>query len=94
MFSGFHNNTLHNLEEIQDRLSALKEERNAAKNYLNEAQVENAGKMSKEETLEALASLDTIIESRDAEGLYNLVHNLIEKVIVLNGDVTIHWAFC
>lgn len=82
------------LEEIQDRLSSLKEERKAAENCLNEAEAENSGKMSKGEAAAALASLSGIIEAGDSDGLYALVHSLIEKVVVLNGDVTIYWAFC
>lgn len=40
------------------------------------------------------AALDAIIEAGDGAGLYNLVHSLIEKVVVLNGNITIYWAFC
>ena len=54
----------------------------------------DTGKLTKAEALEALESLDTVIRSGDKEALYNLVHILIEKVVVLNGDVEIHWAFC
>ena len=82
------------LEEIQDRLSALKEERKAAQNCLDEAEAENSGKMSKGEAAAVLASLSGIIEAGDSDGLYALVHSLIEKVVILNGDVTIYWAFC
>lgn len=82
------------LEEIQDRLSTLKEERKAAQEYLEEAEAENSGKMAKAEAAAALASLSDIIEAGDSDGLFALVHSLIEKVVVLNGNVTIYWAFC
>ena len=82
------------LEEIQDRLSVLKEERKAAQNCLDEAEAEDSGKMSKGEAAAALASLSGIIEAGDSDGLFALVHSLIEKVVVLNGNVTIYWAFC
>lgn len=82
------------LKEIQDRLSALKEERKAAQKCLEGAEAEDSGKMSKGEAAAALASLSGIIEAGDSDGLYALVHNLIEKVVILNGDVTIYWAFC
>ncbi len=82
------------LEEIQDRLSALKEERKAAQKCLEEAEGENSGKMSKKEATDALASLAGVIEAGDADRLYSLVHSLIEKVVVLNGEITIYWAFC
>ncbi len=82
------------LEEIQDRLVILKKEREAVQSCITEAEEENSGRMSKKEATEALASLESIIESGDTNGLYALVHNLIEKVIVLNGNITIHWTFC
>ena len=82
------------LEEIQDRLSALKEERGAVQKRLDEAEKANAGKMSKESAIASLASLGAVIESGDNAALYDLVHTLIEKVVYLNGDMAIYWAFC
>jgi len=82
------------LVEIQNRLSGLKEEREAVQKSLDEVEAEDSGKMSKWEAAAALASLSGIIESGDSDGLYALVHSLIEKVVVLNGNVTIYWAFC
>ena len=82
------------LEEIQDRLSALKEEREAVQKRLDEAEKASAGKLSKETAIASLASLEAVIESGDNAALYDLVHTLIEKVVYLNGDITIYWAFC
>ncbi len=82
------------LEEIQGRLAALKEERETAQNCLEEAEGESSGKMSKKEATDALASLAGVIEAGDSDRLYSLVHSLIEKVVVLNGEITIYWAFC
>ena len=82
------------LEEIQDRLSSLKEEREAVQKRLDEAEKASAGKLSKETAIASLASLGAVIESGDNAALYDLVHTLIEKVIYLNGDITIYWAFC
>ncbi|MEY8518250.1 recombinase family protein [Lachnospiraceae bacterium 29-84] len=82
------------LEEIQGRLSALKEERGAVQKRLDEAEKASAGKLPKEAALASLASLGAIIESGDKAALYDLVHTLIEKVVYLNGDITIYWAFC
>lgn len=82
------------LEEIQDRLSSLKEEREAVQKSIEEAEGESSGKLSKEEAIASLASLKAVIESGDNATLYDLIHTLIEKVVYLNGDITIHWAFC
>lgn len=82
------------LEEIQERLSALKEEREVVQKRLDEAEQENSGKLSKEDAIASLKSLDSILESGDNAALFDLVHTLIEKVVYLNGDITIYWAFC
>ena len=82
------------LEEIQDRLSSLKEEREAVQKSIEEAEEANSGKLSKEAAAASLASLEAVIESGDNAALYDLVHTLIEKVVYLNGDITIYWAFC
>ena len=82
------------LEEIQGRLAALKEEREAVQKRLDEAEKANTGKLSKEAAIASLASLGAVIESGDNAALYDLVHTLIEKVVYLNGDITIYWAFC
>ena len=75
-------------------LSALKEEREVVQKRLDEAEQENSGKLSKEDAIASLKSLDSILESGDNAALFDLVHTLIEKVVYLNGDITIYWAFC
>ena len=81
------------LPEINDRLSDLKEERGKLQELIEEAEAEASRKMSKPAALDALASLAGIVESGDNMALFDLVHTLIEKVVVLNGEVTIFWAF-
>ena len=80
------------MEEIQERLGAIKEERAKLQRTMEE--LEPAGKMSKAAATECLDSFAEIVESGDGEALYNLVHSLIEKVVVYKRDVTIHWKFC
>lgn len=82
------------LEEIQNRLTTLKEERQAVQKSLEEAEAASSGRLSREDALASLASLDAVIESRDNVALYDLVHILVEKVVYLNGNMTIYWAFC
>lgn len=82
------------LEEIQGRLSDLKSEREKLQENLEGLVEKTSGKLSKAAALEALDSLAAIINSGEADALYSLVHNLVRKVVVYNGDVTIHWAFC
>ena len=80
------------IEEIQERLGAIKEERAKLQRTMEE--LEPAGKMSKAAAVECLDSFAGILENGDNEALYNLTHSLIEKVIVYKKDVVIHWKFC
>lgn len=82
------------LEEVQGRLADLKEAREAAQACLEEAEKENSGKLPKADALASLASLDAVVSSGDAPALYALVHTLVNKVVVLNEEITIYWAFC
>ena len=81
------------LEEIAGRLSDLKEERAALSCSLEELENDAPGKMSKEEARAAVASFSSVVASGDPVALFALVHSLIEKIEVLNGDITIFWKF-
>lgn len=80
------------LEEVQERLSAIKEERAKLQRTMEE--LEPAAKLPKAAAADRLSSFAAIMESGDGEAIYNLVHSLIEKVVVYKKDVTIHWKFC
>jgi site-specific DNA recombinase len=82
------------LEEVQGRLADLKEERARVTANLEEMQNETDGKMSKAAALASLASFEEILKNGTPNDLFSLVHNLIEKIVILNGDITIYWAFC
>ena len=59
---------------------------------LEELEAEAPGKMSKEEARAAVASFSSVMASGDPAALFALVHSLIEKIEVLNGDITIFWS--
>lgn len=80
------------LEEIAERLSDLKEERAALSCSLKELEAEAPGKMTKEVARAAVASFSSVVASGDPAALFALVHSLIEKIEVLNGDITIFWS--
>lgn len=82
------------LEEIQERLAALKDERAKLQENLDALAAESSGKMSKADALSALGSFSAVIDGGNPDELFALVHSLIEKVVILNEEITIHWAFC
>lgn len=82
------------LDEISERMSELKEQRAEAEEALLELQGEERGTLPKPEAWDMICSLSDITEHGTPDELFSLVHTLIEKIEVLNGEITIHWAFC
>lgn len=82
------------LDEISERMSELKEQRAEVAEALETLQGEERNTLPKSEAWNMISSLSDIIEQGTPDELFSLVHTLIEKVEVLNGEITIHWAFC
>lgn len=81
------------LEELQPRISDLKEERGRLSSLLETMEEETAGKLSKTAALEAASAFPAAVASGDPEELRSLVRALIEKVVYNNGEMTIYWKF-
>ncbi|MDD3251804.1 MAG: recombinase family protein [Lachnospiraceae bacterium] len=81
------------LEELQGRLSDLKEEREKL-----QANIESLEAVPPPVTLDTawsdITSLYSVMESGNAEEVHRIIHVLVDKVVVLNYDVTIYWSFC
>lgn len=82
------------LEEIQDRLASLKEERRAVAESIEKLEEQSAEALPAASAWDSLCSLQAVIDGGDREALYALIHSLIKKIEVNNGDVSIYWAFC
>lgn len=80
------------LSEIQGRLSGLQEEKSRLTAHLEAASAPSG--MEKEYAWETIASLPKALECGNAEEVHKIIHNLIDKVVVLNYDITIYWSFC
>lgn len=80
------------LSEIQERISDLKEEKGKI-----QAEIERL-KASTSIPLDIawnhITSFSSIIESGDTAEIHRIIHSLVDKVVVLNYDVTIYWSFC
>lgn len=48
----------------------------------------------KEAAWETVSDFPAVLESGDMESVHRIIHTLIDKVVVLNTDVTIYWSFC
>ena len=80
------------LSEIQSRISDLKEEKEKLK--ANIERQEASTSISLDVAWENITSLASVLESGDSEEIHKIIHTLIDKVVVLNYDVTIYWSFC
>lgn len=82
------------LEEIQARLLDLKNERVKVSESIENLEAKNGPDLSPAAAWDKLCSLETIINSGDSGAVSALIRTLIKKVVVLNEDITIYWAFC
>lgn len=81
------------LDEISQRLGALKAEKE--KLQQNMLSFDSAG-ASDSVTIawEEVQGFAAVVDSGDLEATQQLIHSLIDKIVVLNNDVTIYWTFC
>lgn len=81
------------IEEIQARLSDLNEERKKLEERIESAEPA-VPCLPIDTAWEIITSLPAVMESGNAEEIHRIIHSLIDKVVVLNHDVTIYWTFC
>lgn len=81
------------LEEIQPRLSSLKEERASLAGYVEEIEAERPGRISKSKAIAISSAFPEAIARGSRAELSRLVRSLIDKVEVFNGEITIYWKF-
>ncbi len=81
------------LEEISPRLGTLKEEKEKLQQNLLSVDSAKAH-ASLDSAWEELQVFSAIVDSGDLEATQRLIHSLIDKIVVLNNNVTIYWSFC
>lgn len=81
------------LDEISQRLGALKAEKEKLQQNL--LSLDSAG-ASDSVTIawEEVQGFAAVVDSGNLEATQQLIHSLIDKIVVLNNDVTIYWSFC
>lgn len=80
------------LDEVTERLGSLKREKAQLESNLAAIGTEPASEI-KEAAWQSVSSLQAVLDSGDMESVHRIVHSLIDKVVVLNADVTIYWSF-
>lgn len=80
------------ISQIESRLADLKKERDALKmNIKKAAPVVN---MDMEKIQSNARALQDALDSGDMQVVHDIIHLLIDKIVVLNEDIEIHWTFC
>ncbi len=79
--------------EISSRLSSLKEESSHLSSIIN-GQKKASCSVSPEVAWENIVSFDAAISKGSSKDVHGIIHTLIDKIVVLNEDVTIYWSFC
>lgn len=81
------------LDEVGPRLGTLKEEKEKLQqNLLSAGPAEAPNRL--DPVWEELQGFSAVVASGDLEATQRLIHALIDKIVVLNDDVTIYWSFC
>ena len=81
------------LPAISSRLGDLNREKEQLE--INIESISQQDKVDmKEAAWETVSDLPAVLESGDMESVHRIIHTLIDKVVVLNADVTIYWSFC
>lgn len=80
------------LNEIQDRISDLKEEKEKIQAEME--RLETAVSLPIDIAWNSIVSFTAVLESQETAEIHRIIHSLVDKVMVLNHEVTIYWSFC
>lgn len=81
------------LNDVSDRLEDLANEKKNITKDLDE--LKNSQKPdSKADAWAQLESFPAILEAGDMQEVHRIINSLIDKIVVLNRDITIYWSFC
>lgn len=81
------------LDEVSQRLGTLKAEKEKLQQNLlslDSAEAHSA----LDAAWKNLQDFSVVVDSGNLEATQQLIHALIDKIVVLNNDVTIYWSFC
>jgi site-specific DNA recombinase len=77
--------------DIQTRIGKLQKERKLIETQLDNEKEEPQTNI--ENIWKIFSSFSNVLENGSAEDLHNIIHTLIDKIVVLNEDITIYWSF-
>ncbi len=80
------------LSDVSTRIGKLKEEKEKLISNIKVIK-NNEPSMQVEQAWKHITSFSSAVESNSVEDIHRIIHSLIDKIVVLNNDVTIYWAF-
>lgn len=81
------------LDEVKDRLSSLNREKTQLEARISSMEDLQTEAEIRETAWKAAQSLHAVLEEGNMEEVHSIVHSLIDKVVILNDDITIYWSF-
>lgn len=81
------------VEILQDKIHDLNDQKIKLEHELENIKKENAEKLSQEDAFLLVQSFEDILEAGDIDEIRSVIGTLIEKVVVDEDDITIHWNF-
>lgn len=83
---------LTDIDEVSVKLENLRDEREKLDVLLEESKMSTT--ITKDHVRKTLSNLEDIIENGSRSDLSDIIHTLIDKIVVLNDDIKIYWSFC
>lgn len=80
------------IEEISKELGALNDEREKIEKLIDEQSITTT--ITSNEVYTCLDSFEETVEHGTPDDLYNIIHDLIDRIEIFNDDVKIFWSFC
>ena len=80
------------LAQIEERLLSIKQERAALQKNIKD--LHDSAAMDSATIRSYANAFRDALEDSDIDSLRSILHLLIDKIVVLNEDIEIHWSFC
>ena len=80
------------ITDISERLASLKDEKEKLQKHIDDCL--HAPAISHEKILSYSYSFKAAFDSGDREAMHQIIHTLIDRIVILNDEINIHWSFC
>lgn len=81
------------MDEVMDRVNPLKDEKAKLETYIKKHEDVPVG-ISAEDAWELACTFKNIISGGSKEDIHRIIHTLVDKIVMLNDEITIYWSFC